>query len=84
MFAQALLAISEHRIWVVQAVGFATAGIVLMMGRFVTAYRQKRSARDPQATRTANDLARRPEWQPKPHTYHLPTDLHFKVEEAWR
>jgi len=86
MFAQLLLAIdfSEHRMWAVQAAGFATAGLVLMLGRFLTRSRLMRKHGGMPRLHAAGDTARIPEPYSKPHAYRLPSDLAFKVEETWR
>jgi hypothetical protein len=86
MFAQALLAmdLSEHRIWAVQAAGFATAGLVLMCGRFLTGYRFRNTVGAPSRSVTPKAATSIQDWQRKPHGYRLPSDLAFKVEETWR
>ena len=86
MFAHFQLAIdlSEHRIWVVQAVGIAAAGLVLMVRRFLTAYSRKKPAATPPRPHKPTGPAKNSWRQSETHAYGLPSDLTFKIEETWR
>jgi hypothetical protein len=85
MFAHVLATIdlSANRIWAVQAAGFATAGLVLMAGRFVASWQRNRAAKKP-APRPTYQRVRIPEPHARPFGYLLPSEISFKVEEAWR
>jgi len=87
MFAhiQSAIDLSEHRVWVVQAAGIAAAGLVLMIGRFLTAYsRKKQHAATLPRPHKPTGPAKNPWRQSEPHAYGLPSDLTFKIEETWR
>jgi hypothetical protein len=76
--------------WTVQAAGIAAAGLVLMVGRFLTARRHGRTApaptepvAAPQPSPSAGDVV----WhrrQSEPHLYRVPADVTKKVEETWK
>jgi hypothetical protein len=86
MFAHLLatIDISANRIWAVQAAGFATAGLVLMIGRFINNWQRKRALASQSRPPSTIYRVKLPEPHAKPIGYHLPTDLSFKVEDAWR
>jgi hypothetical protein len=91
VFAHFLFALDleESRSWIIQATGFAAAGLVLFVGRFLT-------RRSPAPQPALNKLLEVPsgntpvgelvrQWrQSDPHSRPLPAEIAFKVEDTWR
>jgi hypothetical protein len=88
VFAQILFAFDFTPAWAVQAAGFATAGLVLMVGRFLTTRRKRRPAPPPrkptpQSATPAGDGFTK--WRPLPPPLNgLPSEVTCKVEETWK
>jgi hypothetical protein len=77
-----LLAIEDYRIWAIQATGFAVAGLVLMIGRFMTAASQRRSATPLRAkTPPATSNPPRPQNSNRPGVH---PEITFRVEDAMK
>ncbi len=83
------LELSELQYWWALAAGIATAGLVLMVGRFLTNGRRARPGPPlgkpimPQLGTRVGDPAR--QWRPaEPHSRNVPSDITYKVEETWK
>jgi len=83
------LEFSQFESWWALAAGIATAGLVLMVGRFLTNGRRARPGPPlvkpmlPQVSTRVVDAAR--QWRPaEPHSWSLPSDITYKVEEIWK
>jgi len=69
-------------IWAIQAVGIGVAGLVLMVGRFITTARDRRSrTTQPPGTATSpgGELRRRSDKKPA-----LDSEITSRVEEVWK
>jgi hypothetical protein len=82
VIAQLVFAFEDHRIWAIQAAGFGVAGLVLMIGRFITAASKRRSAAASPAKTPVPPAA--PPRRQDSNGQGVHSEVTFRVEETWK